>query len=153
MVWSVQFSLLGLSQGATTVPELGPPSEQGLNARWRVWLCEPKEGMLFHCILPHPLGGRRFSTRQIHLSHSGCVVHGFRGTVLDTKLPPLVRDLDNVGPGEEEDFRLVTVDGNTTIRGTDQNKGVRERERERERERGPTYQPAPEDIFLMSKAK
>ena len=41
MVWSVQFSLLGLSQGATTVPELGPPSEQGLNAGWRVWLCEP----------------------------------------------------------------------------------------------------------------
>ena len=42
-------------------------------------------------------------------------------------------------PGEEEDFRLVTVDGNTTIRGTDQNKGVvfilREGERERERER------------------
>ena len=41
-----------------------------------------------------------------------------------------------MGPGEEEDFRLVTVDGNTTIRGTDQNKGVvfilRERERERE---------------------
>ena len=55
-----------------------------------------------------------------------------------SKLPPLVRDLDNVGPGEEEDFRLVTVDGNTTIPGTDQNKGVvfilRERERERERE-------------------
>ena len=45
-----------------------------------------------------------------------------------------------MGPGEEEDFRLVTVDGNTTIRGTDQNKGVvfilREREREREREKG-----------------
>ena len=41
MVWSVQFSLLGLSQGATTVPELGPPSEQGLNAGRRVWLCEP----------------------------------------------------------------------------------------------------------------
>ena len=42
-----------------------------------------------------------------------------------------------MGPGEEEDFRLVTVDGNTTIRGTDQNKGVvfilRERERERKR--------------------
>ena len=60
--------------------------------------------------------------------------------VLDTKLPPLVRDLDNVGPGEEEDFRLVTVDGNTTIRGTDQNKGVvfilRERERERKGGRG-----------------
>ena len=45
-----------------------------------------------------------------------------------------------MGPGEEEDFRLVTVDGNTTIRGTNQNKGVvfilRERERERERKEG-----------------
>ena len=41
VVWSAQFSLLSLSQGATTVPELGPPSEQGLNVRWRVWLCEP----------------------------------------------------------------------------------------------------------------
>ena len=45
-----------------------------------------------------------------------------------------------MGPGEEEDFRLVTVDGNTTIRGTDQNKSVvfilREREREREKEGG-----------------
>ena len=42
-----------------------------------------------------------------------------------------------MGPGEEEDFRLVTVDGNTTIQGTDQNKGVvfilRERGRERKR--------------------
>ena len=42
-----------------------------------------------------------------------------------------------MGPGEEEDFRLVTVDGDTTVRGTDQDKGVvfilREK---RERERG-----------------
>ena len=41
-----------------------------------------------------------------------------------------------MGPGEEEDFRLVTVDGSTTIRGTNQDKGVvfilREREREKE---------------------
>ena len=41
VVWSVQLGLLGLSQGATTVPELGSPSEQGLNAGRRVWLCEP----------------------------------------------------------------------------------------------------------------
>ena len=51
-----------------------------------------------------------------------------------------------MGPGEEEDFRLVTVDGDTTVRGTDQDKGVvfilrekRRREREkrgREGERG-----------------
>ena len=41
VVWSVQFGLLGLSQGATTVPELRSPSEQGLNAGQRVWQCEP----------------------------------------------------------------------------------------------------------------
>ena len=41
VVWSVQLGLLSLSQGATTVPELGSPSEQGLNAGRRVWLCEP----------------------------------------------------------------------------------------------------------------
>ena len=41
VVLSVQFGLLGLSQGATTVPELGSPSEQCLNAGRRVWLCEP----------------------------------------------------------------------------------------------------------------
>ena len=41
VVWSVQLGLLGLPQGTTTVAELGSPSEQGLNAGWRVWLCEP----------------------------------------------------------------------------------------------------------------
>ena len=41
-----------------------------------------------------------------------------------------------MGPGEEEDFRLVTVDGNTTIQGTDQNKGVVFILREREKEGG-----------------
>ena len=102
VVWSVKLGLLGLPQGATTVAKLGSPSEQGLNAGWRVWLCEPgsiekdegkesmlsnsylnihslqpffpshthqihlpsqhpsklspKEGMLFHSVLPHPLG-------------------------------------------------------------------------------------------------
>ena len=64
-----------------------------------------------------------------------------------------VGDLDNVGPGEEEDFRLVTVNGDTTVRGADQDKGVvfilRERGREREREEGmgkgkvPPYQSTP----------
>ena len=29
-----------------------------------------------------------------------------------------------MGPREEEDFHLVTVDGDTTVRGTDQDKGV-----------------------------
>ena len=42
-------------------------------------------------------------------------------------------------PGEEKDFRLVTVDGDTTVRGANQDKSVvfilREREREREREK------------------
>ena len=41
VVWSVQLGLLGLSQGTTTVAELGSPSEQGLNAGWRVGLCDP----------------------------------------------------------------------------------------------------------------
>lgn len=43
-------------------------------------------------------------------------------------------------PGEEKDFRLVTVDGDTTVRGTDQDKRVvfilRDKKREREREDG-----------------
>ena len=36
----------------------------------------------------------------------------------------MVGDLDDVCPGELEDFRLVAVDGDTTVGVTDENKGV-----------------------------
>ena len=53
-----------------------------------------------------------------------------------------------MGPGEEEDFRLVTVDGDTTVRGTDQDKGVvfilREK-RGRGGEKTLLYQPTPRE--------
>ena len=84
----------------------------------------PEEGVLFHGVLPDPLGGRWVSAVQLDLCHCRSVIHVCCGTVSDAELPPLVGDLDNVGPGKVEDFCLVSIYGNPAAGRTDQDQCV-----------------------------
>jgi hypothetical protein len=64
----------------------------------RVWLTQPEEGVLFHCILPHPLRGRLLTTVVLDLLH--CVwVRLVLGVSLEVMLfPPFTAKSLSVGP-------------------------------------------------------
>ena len=66
--------------------------------------------MLLHGVLPDPLVGRVIAAEELLLSDLVGVFCVVFLPVPDLELLALVRDLDDVGPGEVEEFRLVLVD-------------------------------------------
>ena len=83
--------------------------------------------MLLHGILPDPLVGRVVAAEELLLGDLGDLVGVLRTVffpIPDLELLALVGDLDDVGPREGEEFRLLLEDGDAVVAVADQHRVV-----------------------------